>query len=69
MNSKATLPAAHGITMREAPIETPGAIGVAERYHAPLRISFNKISETMDKGDALHRMHQMKTASGWLSLR
>lgn len=34
---------AEGITMKEAPIETPGAIGIVERYHAPLRAAFDKI--------------------------
>lgn len=36
---------ASGIRLLEAPIENPGSIGMVERYHAPLRASFNKIKE------------------------
>ena len=42
---------AQGITLEEAPIETPGAIGVVERYHAPLRSAYTKIRQTLSKGD------------------
>lgn len=31
------------LQLKEAPIETPGAIGVVERYHAPLRVAYEKI--------------------------
>lgn len=34
---------AAGITIREATIGTPGAIGTVERYHAPLRAAYYKI--------------------------
>lgn len=42
----------HGITLREALIETPGAISVLDRYHAPIRSSFTKIRDTITKDDA-----------------
>ena len=38
-----------GINIREAPIETPGAIGIVERYHAPLRRAYNTLRDTLDK--------------------
>lgn len=38
---------AAGIRLREAPIESPGAIGVVERYHAPLRGIYEKIRKEM----------------------
>lgn len=41
-----------GIKMREAPIKTSGAIGVVERYHAPLHRSFNKVGEMISKDQA-----------------
>lgn len=49
MKSKA---AAAGITMEEAPIETPGSIGIVERYHAPLRMAFTKLREDLRKDEA-----------------
>lgn len=47
-----TKAAAEGIVLKEAPIENPGSIGTVERYHAPLRASFTKIRESMDKSEA-----------------
>lgn len=43
---------AHGIKIQPAPIETPGSIGIVERYHAPLRRSFTKIRESLDRTKA-----------------
>lgn len=37
------------IRLREAPIETPGAIGTVERDHAPLRPSYNCIRQIFSK--------------------
>lgn len=34
---------AAGISLNEAPIETPGSIGTVDRYHWPLRAAFTKI--------------------------
>lgn len=34
---------AAGITLRESPIENPGAISTFERYHAPLRRVYKKV--------------------------
>lgn len=31
------------ITMVESPIETPGTIGIVERYHSPLRSAYHRI--------------------------
>ena len=47
---KANLSAA-GITLEEAPIETPGSIGIVERYHAPLRKAYTKIRQDLLKKD------------------
>lgn len=44
--------AAEGIKFKEAPIETPGLIGIVERYHAPLRAVYTKIRESLDKSEA-----------------
>lgn len=41
---------AHGITLQEAPIETPGAIGTVERYHAPLRAAYERIRAEVKTG-------------------
>lgn len=38
---------AQGIIIDEAPIETPGAIGTVERYHAPLRAAHEKVSASI----------------------
>ena len=38
-----------GIKIREAPIETPGSIGIVERYHTPLRRAYLTIRESFDK--------------------
>lgn len=43
---------AQGISIDEAPIETPGAIGLVERYHAPLRSSYRKIRSSMSNQEA-----------------
>lgn len=42
---------AAGIILQETPIENPGSIGIVEIFHAPLRISFNKLIESLPKGD------------------
>ena len=42
---------AAGIELKEAPIENPGSIGTVERYHAPLRRAYNKIRQSLDKGN------------------
>lgn len=34
---------AHGIRMKEAPIETPTSIGTVEIYHDPLRTAYMKL--------------------------
>lgn len=41
-----------GMKMRERPIETPGAIGVVEPYHGPLRAYFKKTRETLSGDQA-----------------
>lgn len=38
----------YGVRIREAPIETPGSIGIVERYHGPLRAAFERIWDDMD---------------------
>lgn len=43
--------AASGIGIHEAHIESPGTIGVVERYQAPLRAAFEKIK--VDYGDKI----------------
>lgn len=35
---------AAGVTLLGAPIENPGTIGVVERYYAPLRAAYERIS-------------------------
>lgn len=39
---------AAGFVLLEAPRETPGYIATVERYHAPLRLAFERI--TMEVG-------------------
>lgn len=43
---------AYGITMEEAPIESPGTIGIVERYHAPLRASYMTVRQSMPRAKA-----------------
>lgn len=38
-----------GVTLREAPMETPGAIGTVERYHALFRYAYEKIGKEMGR--------------------
>lgn len=38
-----------GITLIEALIETPGKIGLVERYHARLRVAYNKQRAELDR--------------------
>lgn len=38
------------ITLKEAPIETPGSIGTVERYQAPLRSVYDKIRRDLAHG-------------------
>lgn len=50
---------ANGIALEEAPIETPGAIGTVERYHAPLRLAFEKIRRDLGRDVADHECLRM----------
>lgn len=34
----------HGAQLDEAPVKTPGAIGIVESYHAPLRIAYERVT-------------------------
>lgn len=38
---------ASDVNPKEAPIETPGAIGTMERYHDPLRVTYEKLRKEM----------------------
>lgn len=38
-----------GIYIKEAPRETPTSIGTGERYHAPLRVAYNRIWPDLDR--------------------
>lgn len=40
---------AEGVTIIEAPMETPGKIGVVERHHAPLRAVYVRIRSDLDR--------------------
>lgn len=40
---------AAGIKVQEAPIETPGAIWMVERYHSPLRATYEKIRKELSR--------------------
>lgn len=40
---------ANYINLKEVPIETLGSVGDVERYHAPLRSSYDKIRQEVDK--------------------
>lgn len=53
--------AASGLVLEEAPVETLGAIGVVERYHAPLRAAYSRY----DRGST--DPHQTRTAWPWPS--
>lgn len=37
-----------GVNLLEAPIETPGSIGVVDHYHAPLHSAFVKMRTALD---------------------
>lgn len=39
---------AHVVQLDEAPIEKPDAIGAVERYHAPLRLAYERIKAESD---------------------
>lgn len=41
--------AADGVTVHEAVVGSPGAIGTVERYHAPLRAAFLKLRSDMHR--------------------
>lgn len=43
---------AAGVTLDEAPVETPGAIGLVERYHSPLRKAYEKIRASLTREKA-----------------
>lgn len=32
-----------GARLKEAPVETPGAIGAVGRYHIPLRLAYQRV--------------------------
>lgn len=40
---------AFGVRLDEAPIETPGVIGTVERYHATLRLAYERIRRDLDR--------------------
>lgn len=40
-----------GIILEEAPIDNPGFIVIVERYHAPLRSNFDKLRQSLSKGE------------------
>lgn len=40
--------------LMEAPVETPGRIGVVERYHAPLRVAYQKLREELPHDHTNH---------------
>jgi len=50
---------AEGITLLEAPIESPNSMSHVERYHAPLRAAFNKIRDSLPRSDTDHDCLQM----------
>lgn len=52
--------ASQGIKIGTAPIETPGAIGTVERYHAPLRAAFESVEEDLRKRES--RDHNLRPA-------
>lgn len=39
------------ITMYEAPIENPGSMGLVERYQAPLTCAYEKLNQSLGKGE------------------
>lgn len=43
---------AAGITLKEAPIETPGSIGTVERYHAPRSCALNMLRVLQEEDDS-----------------
>lgn len=49
---------AQDISLEVAPIETPGAIGTVERYHAPLRSAFGRIDRYL--GATSSREHKLR---------
>lgn len=48
-----------GVTLHEAAIEHPGAIGTVERYHAPLRSSFLKLLSELERKTTETRFLQL----------
>lgn len=43
---------ASGVTLEEAPIETPGSIGFFKIYHVPVCCAFNKLHKALKKEEA-----------------
>lgn len=61
--------ASQGITLRDAPIECPGSIGVVERYHDPLKAAYKKIWSEMGTSASAaeclkHAVYDTNTSSG-----
>lgn len=52
---------ASGMTLKEAQIETKGAIGTVERYHAPLQAAFKKNLKYMKKDISENECLKMAT--------
>ena len=42
---------AEGVSLLQAPIESPCSMSHVERYHAPLRVAFEKIRDSLPKSD------------------
>lgn len=42
---------ADGVTVLEAPIESPSTMSHVERYHAPLRVAYSKIRDSMPRSE------------------
>jgi transposase InsO family protein len=43
--------AANGIEVQNVPVESPSSLSIAERYHAPLRASYLKLSQELPEND------------------
>lgn len=43
---------AEGISILQAPIESPNTMSHVERYHAPLRVAFNKIRDSLPRSES-----------------
>ena len=54
---------AEGITVLEAPIESPNTMSHVERYHAPLRVAYEKIRDSLPKLETYPACLQMAVKS------